>query len=1803
MKRNVLLLLSSFFVSIAQGQTQFSITKTNPSTNSSIPSDQVVQIEMNAVPSASAQENALFAFGRYSGSYRYEGAASISKNILSWTPRSVYMPNEHIQLSATARIMNEQGLPISNPKVYNYRVQTSKAGEGVLVDSTTVSTKGTGLGSLFQLADMNNDGWIDIVDFDSQGALSYYYNSAGYFNPSTPVEVATAPIFMHVADLYNDGFPDVVFATGKNRALYIVENDGGQLSTTSRALALENFPAFGFQDDYVPISGDVDADGDLDLVVGQGSMCVVFVNEPLKKAFTVTTIKVDGTTGNSLALVDVDNDGDLDILTQAGSVSHNDGRGNFETLTNTAGSIISSEELDFDNDGDIDLAQLLDNGKALQIQLLANESGSFKLYKTLNVAKTSSVATSLYSGDYNGDGWLDLGFFVEEPPYDNKFQFLYNDGKGNYSGVTKHAVKRLNNFSGTADLDGDGDLDFVGLVNEAALGEKYYNIYKNGIRCDNPFLVTSTEDNSDVLSCGMLRFAIQQANKLPGRDVIQIDLPKGSVITLETSLSLYEPVVIQGTGSDNLTITGKSTTTIFNVYGASAAQSNNARLEAAGDTTVIRGATLAKVANAIYYIDRGTLMLRDCKIRDNSNEYGVAGLYFSGLNLSIDSCIFSSNRAPYNPQGIVYQGVAAYIGPNGGKVHINRTTFSDNYGGAPDNLNRNGNAIHFSGSTYTALIENSTFSANQSFSGGAIYYRGSGQDSVAIVNSTFSGNIALQGGGAIYTQENARLSLTNVTITGNGKDSVARKDDNGTIQYITPQGGGLYLLQGRVHLTNTIMANNNAHDTSGTDIVNNKANIISHGGNLIGVLGGSFNPLTSDQVGSNRKPLDPKLGPLAINGGLTRTHFPLAGSPIIDKGIKNSLKTDQRGEARVFGTSIDVGAVEYTSTPIVFAGKDSTTCTNKVTLYALAIPTSQTGYKGFWRNLDTKVKGTFSDSTTYNSIANLAYGLNQFAWTITDGGKFTQSDTVKITSYYLAQKALLGLDRTIFTDTTTLVGNSPSSVATSTIRWRVMSGGSTLKDSTKSSTWVSKLAQGLNQFSYRFGTAPCVSRDTIRITYVHLDSANAGTNITACSDTARLNAKVPAKGYSGKWTILKGSSLKLAVDTMYNSRISGIKDSASTLVWTVTHATTKKTTADTLTIFGIFVKAKITKPDTLDKVFVTNRTISLDAQVSGQLSATWFLNKVALGTAIKTTATITKDTNVFVLRAVNGRCAAWDSVYVYFRDSTRAFAGPDFVVCSDSAVLSALKPAIGYAGKWRVLNKVTVVTVARDTLFNSIARNLGKGRAADTLEWSVQRGRFVTRDTVVIRQQVRPFVSVLSADSYCANVDSISISGAVRNATGGRWSGGLHFASADSIGTYYLPTDAERAQGSAFLILTSTGNGKCAAAKDTMRIDFMEVPQWSLARDTAFRACTGRGNLIESDSISAIFNKGLAYEWETLDRSPNSLSSYVFRKDSSKFEIDSLYNFRTRFRITVSKNDCSTSDTLAYYYLKTINVKEDSVPVKAGNPVTWPVIDNDAYNMDIEKLELLDSLGRGTTSLIKSAKISPDKRSIIFETNAQYVQSDRSTTYRVSNSCGVIAIGRVVVIGTGTPPNKITETKVVKTGKVITTTFTMAQLDVNLDVNVDSMKVNPPASGAKASFSYDSSSNVFTFRIDYTDVPNFEGNDFVRFTIKDKTGQMNYLDFNLTLEPESEAKVTVYQALSPNGDGKHDVVEIDNIEAYPNNTFRVFNRWGDRVYHADGYNGTTKTFDGKDLPDGTYFYVLELGDGSKALEGYIVLKR
>lgn len=102
---------------------------------------------------------------------------------------------------------------------------------------------------------------------------------------------------------------------------------------------------------------------------------------------------------------------------------------------------------------------------------------------------------------------------------------------------------------------------------------------------------------------------------------------------------------------------------------------------------------------------------------------------------------------------------------------------------------------------------------------------------------------------------------------------------------------------------------------------------------------------------------------------------------------------------------------------------------------------------------------------------------------------------------------------------------------------------------------------------------------------------------------------------------------------------------------------------------------------------------------------------------------------------------------------------------------------------------------------------------------------------------------------------------------------------------------------------------------------------------------------------------------------------------------------------------------------------------------------------------------------------------------------------------------------------------------------------------------------------------------------------------------------SLTRTMTIDTEIRPFNGVSRNGDGKNDIFHIDCIDEFPMNLVKIFNRAGTLVYEAEGYDNVETYFDGKsnkgislmgsNLPDGTYFYIIDKRNGSKPIAGYL----
>jgi gliding motility-associated-like protein len=107
-------------------------------------------------------------------------------------------------------------------------------------------------------------------------------------------------------------------------------------------------------------------------------------------------------------------------------------------------------------------------------------------------------------------------------------------------------------------------------------------------------------------------------------------------------------------------------------------------------------------------------------------------------------------------------------------------------------------------------------------------------------------------------------------------------------------------------------------------------------------------------------------------------------------------------------------------------------------------------------------------------------------------------------------------------------------------------------------------------------------------------------------------------------------------------------------------------------------------------------------------------------------------------------------------------------------------------------------------------------------------------------------------------------------------------------------------------------------------------------------------------------------------------------------------------------------------------------------------------------------------------------------------------------------------------------------------------------------------------------------------------------TVTDSLGCITPSTVHVIVSPQ----LSVPNAFTPNGDGANDVWNIVGLVAYDKATIDVFNRYGTKVYHSLGYNTSWDgTYNGKPLPMGVYYYVIDTKVNNQVLSGSLTILR
>ena len=411
------------------------------------------------------------------------------------------------------------------------------------------------------------------------------------------------------------------------------------------------------------------------------------------------------------------------------------------------------------------------------------------------------------------------------------------------------------------------------------------------------WVVTNCDDNSP----GSLRDVVDHF-AVDGDTIDMTALTCGSIsLTTGSIFTTANNLTIEGPGMTDLYITGNDSVRPFGHAGFGTFTVRNLSIwhgyVRSNGTDQANGGGIA--SNGTVEVEN--VAIKYCMTAAGGTGFAGGGGIFA-QNASVRGSMIKYNDARANDGGAGGGGVLTT-----GAATFDYSTISGNQAFANTTHSRanGGGVLAYAG----GALRQSTLSNNEAGGpGGVVFLDGP----IAISQSTISGNSATQSlyGAGAYVRSASPVFVENATITGN----IERNPSN------TFFGAGLRLgMNTQATVISSIIAGNRLDDGTAiiwlSDISGAITSTLSGDHNMFGWCG---IPPPSDTILTG----DPRLGPLADNGGPTLTHALRPTSQAIETGFNvTGVPYDQRGTgyARVIGANADIGSFEFDLNDLIFA--------------------------------------------------------------------------------------------------------------------------------------------------------------------------------------------------------------------------------------------------------------------------------------------------------------------------------------------------------------------------------------------------------------------------------------------------------------------------------------------------------------------------------------------------------------------------------------------------------------------------------------------------------------------------------------------------------------------------------------------------------------------------------------------------------------------------------------------------------------------------------------------------------------------
>jgi len=880
-------------------------------------------------------------------------------------------------------------------------------------------------------------------------------------------------------------------------------------------------------------------------------------------------------------------------------------------------------------------------------------------------------------------------------------------------------------------------------------------------------------------------------------------------------------------------------------------------------------------------------------------------------------------------------------------------------------------------------------------------------------------------------------------------------------------------------------------------------------------------------------------------------------------------------------TSSDQVSITFNgNTPsIPDAGADINLCNEvKVNLLA-ATPTSGTGT---WSQISGPALTIGSVNDPSSEISGLSPGDYTMRWTITSGG-CSSYDDVNISNNELPDNSDVSATISMLCEdfTPVLSANNP---LVGTGLWSFVSGPTipVIVDASANVTSISNINYGSYTFKWTIsnGVCPPSGSDVVINIAQNPSIANAGGDQDVCGKIASLSGNDPAIGI-GTWSTDRSASIQNV--SQYNSSVSNLDYGINNFTWTISNgACIPSTDAIVITSY---------QDPSVANAGIDQAVCLFDATLSGNIPAIgnglWSTseNGAIANPSVSNSGVSNLDLglNTFTWTISNGICTpSSDQVIVTtYQSPSLANAGADQDICLFDATLSGNVPSVG-TGLWTSTGNGVF---ANASLNNTSVSNLDQG--INSFTWTISNGACApVNDLVTITTYLNPSPSNAGADDVVCGQD-VAVAGNNPIVGTGVWStsGNAQFADSNSSSTTVTNLDP----GINTFIWTIS-NGACPPGSDQVLITSNSLPDSKLMV-LGDRICEG------SDAKLTIQSSENLIEYQTFIGSKSIASG-----NGNSGDLD----------IAVPASELSTGNNVLDIVatntttLCNVNLDNQAIIQVDKNPAINQLVDGSIICQGSDgTITLHSSENSANYEAITGGKIvenaTGNGSDIIFQIDKKDLSlGDNTFNFRSAlSNCSLDLINQVNIHVNKNPVSNlnVSDTEVCY-GKNPVFTISGSEVGINYELfSNGSSLANVTGNGSD-------------LLIDINPTELLIGENLIIVVATDNTTSCRIPLDNAGRILYKYCDIIVYDGFSPNGDGINEKFIIEGLEKFPHHKVLIFNRWGNKVYEAspylsnwDGTNMFGISVGGNKLPVGTYFYIIDPGNGEKAIKGYLYLNR